>query len=147
MNIQMIIEQLEKAIRSLKHEDMDYALSPIYKHKDITPFIPTLIEALKVKTHQRHEDIVMLFQQAKDPRTNQILYATTFKLFKHLEYDVNFGLARKCTWALADIGTKESMELLKIIAKDKNQTIAKFAQKRLEHWDKELHRKGKDKYS
>jgi hypothetical protein len=57
-------------------------------------------------------------------------------------YDECFGLARKCTWALADIGTPEAHARLEILAKHSNPQIAAYAQKRLDEWDDERPRNG-----
>jgi hypothetical protein len=44
------------------------------------------------------------------------------------------ALVRKCTWALADIGTPEAKARLQDLAKSLNAQIAGYAQKRLDRW-------------
>ena len=60
---------------------------------------------------------------------------------QYLDYDEFFGLARKCTWALADIGTPEANTALQELSQVDNQTIADYAQERLDKWEQELYRK------
>lgn len=136
-----IIERIKKAIDSNDPFEMENALKSVYVEKNLSELIPVLICALKDEKHFRQEDIVTLFQKAKDPRTIDVLSATTFKKFEHLDYDETFGLARKCTWALADIGTEMSKAALEEISKSDNALIAKYAQKRLDNWENELGRK------
>jgi hypothetical protein len=59
-----------------------------------------------------------------------------------LHYDEFFNVARKCTWALADIGTPEAHAKLQLLAKNENPMIAQYAQKRLDGWEREMSRKG-----
>lgn len=143
MDIDKIIERIERAISLVDPEVMDEELNPLYSlnQKELKHFVHVLIKALRCETHYRHEDIVSLFQKAKDPRANQVLFETTFKKFEHLSYDDTFGLARKCTWALADIGTNESKELLEKISLNSNEMIAGYAKKRLTNWEQEKNRK------
>ena len=61
-----------------------------------------------------------------------ILYSTAMRNFDYLDYDEDFGLARKCTWALADIGTPDAWQKLQNLARSQNEIIAGYAQKRLD---------------
>jgi len=81
--------------------------------------------------HYKHEDIVSIMQGLKNPSTVDALYLTAFKTYKYLDYDEFFGLARKCTWALSDINTKEAIEKLKLLAQSDNPLIKSYAEKRL----------------
>jgi HEAT repeat protein len=60
---------------------------------------------------------------------------------EYLQYDENFALARKCTWALTDIGTDAAMAKLQELAGSSNPKIRSYARKRLENWQGEIHRK------
>jgi len=141
MHKEETIVNIENALISSNVQDMDIALEPLYSESDLSEFIPVLISALRSENHFRHEDIVSLFQKAKDPRTCKVLFETSKKLLEHLNYDSTFGLARKCTWALADIGTIESKEFIKNISLTGNQIIAEYANKRIKNWNKNLDRK------
>lgn len=105
---------------------------------------PVLCKLLMEDWHIEHEDIVSVFQfKLKDPGAVDNLYRTAFARFPYLDYDEFFGLARKCTWALADIGTPEAQVKLQELARCENGIIAGYAQERLDHWQDELSRKGK----
>ena len=137
-----IHNNIRTALLSREPYEVEKSLMPLYQLSEIGEFINDLIELLNEGFHFKHEDIVRLFQEAKDPRTCQILKETTFKKFGYLNYDDSFGLARKCIWALADIGTSEAKNFLKEISETSNDIISKYATKRLENWDNELQRKG-----
>lgn len=137
-----ICNNIRTALQSREPYEVEESLMPLYQLSEIGEFINDLIELLKADFHFKHEDIVRLFQYAKDPKTCQVLKETAFKNFGYLNYDDSFGLARKCTWALADIGTSEAKNFLKEISETANDVISKYAMKRLENWNNELHRKG-----
>jgi hypothetical protein len=54
-----------------------------------------------------------------------------------------YPTVRKCTWALADIGTEEAKSYLQELTKSKDTTLAGYAYKRLNSWEAEMHRKGR----
>ena len=106
-----------------------------------TDFVPVLVQLLGAPWHQRHEDIARTLQSLKYPRAVDALYHATFARYDYLAYDDFFGLARKCTWALADTGTSEAKAKLKLLSASENPLIASYAQKRLDKWDDEQKRK------
>jgi hypothetical protein len=69
------------------------------------------------------------------------LERTAYAVHNYLAYDDGFALARKCTWAPADIGTPEAQQALTRLASGDNAVIASYAQKRLTNWQNELRRK------
>ncbi len=103
--------------------------------------MPQLIVLLRSKDHFRHEDIVNALQDIKDPRAVEELAEAALVSHEYLAYDEFFGLARKCTWALADIGTPEAKTKLVQLAASENPLIAGYAKKRLDRWDDERKRK------
>jgi hypothetical protein len=100
-------------------------------------------EALLMPWHPRHEDLVSALQKMKNPASVEALCTAATTHHAYLDYDELFGLARKCTWALADIGTPLARKKLDELATNPNPTIAAYARKRLDHWDEELPRKGR----
>lgn len=98
-------------------------------------------DALLMLWHTRHEDLVSALQKMKYPASVEALFAAATTKHAYLECDEFFGLARKCTWALADIGTPLARARLDELAANSNPTIAAFARKRLVHWDDEIQRK------
>ena len=100
-------------------------------------------ETLLMPWHRRHEDLSSALQEMKAPNSVNALFQAALSHHAYLDHDEFFGLARKCAWALADIGTPEAKERLQELARYENGVIAGYAQKRLDHWQDELLRKGK----
>jgi hypothetical protein len=100
-----------------------------------------LAEALLMPWHQRHEDVALALQRLREPVAVDALYEAALSEHAYLEYDEFFALARKCTWALADIGTAEAKRRLEDLASSKNTTISGYARRRLDMWEKEQGRK------
>lgn len=103
---------------------------------------PALILIVEAPWHQCHEDVVRALQILRSPGAVGALERTVSSNHEYLGYNNNHALARKCTWALADIGTPDAYLALTRIANDApDPTVAGFAKKRLENWEKESHRK------
>jgi len=133
---------LGEAIRSHDATDIECALY-LAGIVDFRPaFMPLLITILELPWHHSHEDIVATFQYLKAPEPVEALYRTAFVEHEYRAYDEYFGLARRCTWALADIGTGEAYAKLELLAQFNNPMIAAHAQKRIDSWEKEKTRKG-----
>jgi HEAT repeat protein len=104
-------------------------------------FATPLVQLLPVPNHRAHEDIVGALQELKDPNAVDALYEAAFVRHEYLDYDEHFGLARKCTWALADIGTPDAFAKLQSMAASENPQIADYARKRIDAWSEERDRK------
>jgi hypothetical protein len=104
--------------------------------------VPTLIALLRAGGHYQHEDLARWLQDLRDPRAVDALYEVALTKHEYLAFNNSYALARKCTWALADIGTREAREKLRLLAGGDDPEIAGYAQKRLDSWDEELGRKG-----
>jgi len=105
-------------------------------------FVPTLIRLLATAWHYEHEDVAHALQVLKDSRAVDALYAACQARHDYLAYDDSHALARKCTWALADIGTSDALAKLQIIATSSDSLVAGYARKRIDSWEAERHRKG-----
>ena len=90
--------------------------------------------------HQLHEDLALSFQRKKSPLPIDLLYKNAYR--EELDIFEYKPLARKCTWALADIGTPEAKAYLNKMANGSDPVVAAMAQKRLDNWERELPRKG-----
>ncbi|MFO0828315.1 MAG: SseB family protein [Phycisphaerales bacterium] len=95
-----------------------------------------------MRWHHLHEDIVRSLQLLKHAPAVDVLAAAALTKHEYLAYDNSYALARKCTWALADIGTDAAREKLAALSRCTDATIAGYAQKRLDRWDHERGRKG-----
>lgn len=101
-----------------------------------------LCEIFESEWHTRHEDLALGFQQIKNPITAKSLFKMALTIPEYDSWNENYPMQRKCTWALADIGTEEAKGFLSEIEKCSNKAIAYFATKRLNNWDSESGRKG-----
>jgi HEAT repeat protein len=136
------LQKLLNAIEAKDAEQVEFALYKCFESEFSPEYVPALIELLGETWHYRHEDIVSVLQGLKDSRAVDALYEEAHSEYEYLNYDDCFGLARKCTWALADIGTPEAKAKLQQLAQENNQMVAEYAQKRLNNWEEEKSRKG-----
>jgi hypothetical protein len=141
----LLIALFESAVASEKAEEANEAIGIANGFKNDKAFgkqvVPWLLALLAMPGHYYHEDIIGILQRIKDARSVDAIYEATLEYHSYLEYDEFSGLARKCTWALADIGNKEAYEKLKLLAANSNTHVAGYAQKRLDSWEKEQGRK------
>ena len=135
------MRMLESAAAVLRPDSVEEAVTSAHRIGVREEFVPPLLMLLRSGGHFRHEDIVAALQDVKDPRAADTLFEAAAVQHGYLDYDEFFGLARKCTWALADIGTQEAKSKLEKIALSENPLIAGYAKKRLDQWEDEPHRK------
>ncbi|MGO4500095.1 hypothetical protein AB4114_29895 [Paenibacillus sp. 2RAB27] len=128
---QKIIRLLERALVERNADDVEFTLFAgfdLFTEKSV----PILCELLVSDSHSRHEDIARSLQDLKSPESIESLYAAALLKLDYLDFDENFALARKCTWALSAINTIESRRKLELLAQCDNEIIRGFAKKRLE---------------
>ncbi|MDB4931786.1 MAG: hypothetical protein JWM10_4270 [Myxococcaceae bacterium] len=65
----------------------------------------------------------------------------------HLAHDNSAALARKCTWALADIGTADAYAALERLSHAKKRRIRVYAWRRITEWAREMSRKPSGSYA
>jgi hypothetical protein len=136
-----VLANLNHALKSRNSDEIDGALLAAFQVGLRHEFVSSFIGLLDLPDHHRHEDIVGGLQELKDPRAVDAIYRAAFVKHKYLAYDEFFGLARKCTWALADIGTEDAFAKLQLLAASDDPVIAGYAQKRIDNWQKEKDRK------
>jgi hypothetical protein len=141
-NPRAIFQLLNDGARSRDASSIECALILAERCDQDIDLIPTLIEFLRASWHYHHEDIAFTLQQLRDPRAIEALYETALTKHDYHAYDDGHALARKCTWALADIGTPEALEKLQSPAKSGDPEIAAYAKKRIDRWAAEKARKG-----
>jgi len=137
-----VLMQLENAKNSQNPDDVEDAINAAWNGGMKREYLPILLDLLRKTDHFRHEDIVNALQELKDPDSIDVLHETATKKYSYYISDSEFPLARKCIWALADIGTPESKESLKLLSLHSNQEVASYAKKRISRWFVELGRKG-----
>ncbi|MEP4196931.1 MAG: hypothetical protein ABJL99_14990 [Aliishimia sp.] len=103
-----------------------------------------LVSTLVQDWHTRHEDVVSNIQRLKCMNAVIALELRAVDCPAYLQWDENLALARKCTWALADIGTADALDALKRLAQAESLLVRSFARKRLDRWENEMVRKSDD---
>lgn len=124
-------------------DEVEDALAEIELSGDDPAIGAALVQLLEAPWHMRHEDIVRSLQNMRYAPAVAALERTARTTYPYLDYDQFFGLARKCTWALADIGTPAARAALERLSRSDNPDVAAYALKRLNCWNDELPRKGK----
>ncbi|MBO9464330.1 hypothetical protein J7443_03735 [Tropicibacter sp. R15_0] len=100
-----------------------------------SPLADLIIRVLREDWHTRHEDLVQSIHWDRVAGAEEILEYRTEHFPAYLKrLDNGYALARKCTWALADIGGARAHRALKRIANREDPVIAEFAEKRLRNW-------------
>jgi hypothetical protein len=132
---------LEAAIVSHDAIDVECALHITYTVGFRPVFMPLLITMLELPWHHSHEGIVDTFQHLRAPEPVEALYRTALAEHLYLAYDAFFGLARRCTYALAYIGTAEAYTKLHVLANCDNPIIAAHAQEHIDYREEEKLRK------
>ncbi|MFD1604451.1 DUF4291 family protein [Flavobacterium artemisiae] len=137
---------LREIKRILNEKDSDGVFGKVYGFAGTycrdEEILLLLCEIFESDWHTRHEDMARSFQDASNPVTAESLFRVALTEFEYMNWNDNYPLQRKCTWALADIGTPEAKDFLEQIKETANETIAEFAAKRLREWDAEFRRKG-----
>lgn len=125
-------ELLEVALLQNEANDVEYLLTAIFHFElFVEDYIEILCKLMKETWHYQHENIAIIFQKIKSPKTIDCLYHATLTRFEYLEFDEAFALAVKCIWALGDINTLESKEKLKLLTQSENKIIKDNAIKQL----------------
>ena len=137
-----VLPILEKAALSNDPEEIECALLLLFIGGPFLEAAPVLTNILSPEWHYKHEDIVLALQTLRAPIAVDTLFQVALEKYDYLKYDEFYGLARKCTWALADIGTPEAYEKLLELAKCGNPVIEGYAQRKIDLWMAEIARKG-----
>lgn len=104
-----LARRLESALSSRNPKQVEFAVNDAFPVLH-SVHVPALIALAEAPWHERHEDIVRALQILRSPEAVGALERTTLSNHEYLANDNNYALARKCTWALADIGTVEAKE-------------------------------------
>ncbi len=110
---------------------------------------PILCSLLVRDDHEGHDDLADTLQNLRDPRSVGCLFDRTQRRLPYLDCNDSSALARRCVWALHDIGTEEALAKLEALAKDPREEVAGEAVDRLlsvreEHGDPKPYRLARD---
>jgi len=133
--------KLKKAISERNGYSVEELLVQVEESEKSDEYVYLLIELIESDWHIRHEDVARELQHHGNQSAVSALHRTATRKYSYLEYDNSYALARKCTWALADIGTVEAKQALQELVKQSDPEISGYAEKRLERWSLESKRK------
>ncbi|MCJ8313395.1 MAG: hypothetical protein MJK11_10565 [Pseudomonadales bacterium] len=135
------LRKLKKSMNTGNPDQLEDALNCAWKSGMKIKYVDCLNKMLLLPWHYCHEDIVNALQELKSPSSVDVLFETATIKYKYLDFDDEFSLSRKCTWALADIATLDAKSRLIALSNNKNPYISKYAIKRIGNWENELQRK------
>lgn len=92
---------------------------------------PILCSLLVRDDHKGHDDLADTLQNLRDPRSVECLFDRAHRALPYLDYNESSALARRCVWALHDIGTEEAVAKLEALAKDPREEVSAEAADRL----------------
>jgi hypothetical protein len=132
---------LQKAVQEKDPDGFEEALSACFPMQHFEGLCELLADVLLEDWHFRHEDVTLAIQHLKCACAVEALERRASSNPNYLEWDESHALARKCTWALADIGTNDAKRALENLSKSEILVVRGFAQKRLDNWHLETSRK------
>lgn len=136
-NTKYLKDLLETALRLKDPDLVENALILAFTFDLVTiEHIAILCDLLSVEWHREHENIAMLLQQLKAPRSVESLYNAALTKYEYLNFDDSYALAVKCIWALGDINTDLSRGMLDKLSKSENEIIKENALKQLKRTEK-----------
>ena len=135
-------DALQKATQQKDPDKFEEALNAYFPMRHSEGLCELLAEVLVENWHFRHEDVALAIQDLKCACAVEALERRASGNPDYLIWDENHALARKCTWALADIGTDDAKQALERLSKSVTSVVRDFAQKRLDNWQLEKPRKG-----
>jgi hypothetical protein len=133
---------LQKTVEQKDPDGFEEALSACFPMQHCEGLCELLSEVLVADWHLRHEDVALAIQDLKCACAVEALERRAASNPDYLEWDENHALARKCTWALADIGSDAAKQALERLSKSDILVVRGFAQKRIDNWHVETSRKG-----
>jgi len=93
---------------------------------------PILCSLLNSDAHEGHEELANTLQNLRDPRSVDCLFDCAQRRLPYLDYDDSSALARRCVWALHDIGTQEAVAKLEALANDPRREVSEEVVARLQ---------------
>jgi len=127
-----VIELLQTAYSEQNADDVELSLYVCFCFGLFSvEFAEILCKLIVADWHYRHEDMALILQKLKIPSTVESLYTAALLELEYLEYSDTAPLARKCIWALGDIGTDEAKERLESLASSDCETIKEYAKRQL----------------
>jgi hypothetical protein len=132
-NYEYIKQEFDIAVKAKDRRLIEYVMDIIYLSRSGIKFIDELNQLVLTPEHKRHQELVMVIQELKDPSSIPFLQKALengFDIYKYTcsEDDV---IAKWFSHALCSIGTTEATQVIKDFSKSENEEIAKEMKYRL----------------
>lgn len=108
-----VLHQLESALASRDDVALGRVLAEVWKRRLSVRWAPVLARLLGEHWHVQQEDLADALQDLREPSTIDALFAVAQDAAPYNDVDEGRALARKCVWALHDIGTPEAIARLR----------------------------------
>ena len=118
-----IISKFQNAISEKNADLVEVCVIAISTDGVNTKYIEVLKEALKANWHYKHEDLVELARELKDPKFIEILYDTALMKLEYLVPMDLEPLLRKCLHGLMEIDTSEAHDKVNLLAQKGNENV------------------------
>lgn len=128
VDIEIVRLLLVNSINCKNEFEVDLVLMLI-NHFDISDNFDMILAPLLVQPwHHLHDRIASILEFDKNEATIEYLYLGSLYRCDNLEYESDYcGFNRKCLYALAKIGTKESIDYIKKASSSDNPIISNHA--------------------
>jgi HEAT repeat protein len=93
--------------------------------------VAPLRELVSADWHERHEDVVSLLDEMRDPDSVDAFRDAATVIPAYLEFDDARALAVKAMWALGNLGTERAKAALRDLARSNEAVIQENAVKQL----------------
>ena len=124
----LVKKLLNEAICSENEEDLDLMLMLLEHFNIINHFNEVLAKLLIQPWHHLHDRIAGILEFNASENIIEYLYKGALYSCDNLEYESDYcGFNRKCLYALAKIGTKESINYIKDVSKNGNDIVSNYA--------------------
>ncbi len=113
-----ITRALEAALALRDPVALDRVLSTVWSVGLTAEWAPVFAKLLVEHWHVAQEDLANALQDLRDPATSDALYQVAHDSTDYNKIDAGRALARKCVWALHDLGARDHLERLAATAGD-----------------------------
>ena len=125
MNLEKILDEI---LVKKDVEVLDEFLCEMYKENSDNGYdiVPLICKLITEDWHEEHEDLVSSLQDLKDERSIDAIKIALNMDFPYLRrWSNEDAFHRKCTWALADIGTEKAREVLKQLSNSDDSELSR----------------------
>ena len=118
-----VFELIDQARDKRDSEAMQYisGLFVLFEKEELLDVFNKLITE---DWHKEHEDIIGTLQAWKDPSSIKPIVTSVNNNYQHLRDACDIGsYAKKCSWALYSIGTKEAFNAIEELSKSQDEEV------------------------